>query len=224
MARPKSEEKREEKRLQLLHAAAEVVAQRGAGAPTAAISALAGVAEGTLFRYFPTKEALFNELYLYIFRHLCDALHDVFDPALDPMQPLHRRAQRQWNSYIDWGLAHPAWMRALTCLAATDALTEATLDAKLAMFPDVALVEAGMQGELFGHLNPAYGDAMFMAIADATLEFAAREPLRAEEYKLSGFKAYARIFLPPPVEFPTNERTAAGQVRMAMHHQMKETQ
>lgn len=189
MARPKSEEKRQ----QLLHAAAEVVAQRGAGAPTAAISALAGVAEGTLFRYFPTKEALFNELYLYIFRHLCDALHD----ALDPSRPMHQRARAQWNSYIDWGLGHPAWMRVLTCLAVSGVLTEATVEEKISMFPDVALVEAGMKSELFRHLNPAFGDAMFIAIADATLEFATREPARADEYKLSGFKAYARIFLPP---------------------------
>jgi AcrR family transcriptional regulator len=189
MARPRSEEKRQ----QLLHCAAEIVAQRGTGAPTAAISALAGVAEGTLFRYFPTKEALFNELYLYIFRHLCDALQ----AALDPAQPMHRRAQAQWNRYIDWGLAHPAWMRALTCLAAADVLTAATLETKMSLFPDVALVEAGMKSELFRHLNPGFGDAMFIAIADATLEFATRDPARANEYKQSGFKAYARIFLPP---------------------------
>ena len=56
MARPKSEEKR----LQLMLAAAEAVAERGVGAPTALIAKLAGVAEGTLFRYFPTKEALLN--------------------------------------------------------------------------------------------------------------------------------------------------------------------
>lgn len=202
MARPKSEEKRQ----QLLHAAAEAIAQRGVGAPTAMVSALAGVAEGTLFRYFPTKEALFNELYLYIFRHLCDALHE----ALDPAQPMHQRAQAQWNGYIDWGLAHPTWMKALSCLAVTDVLTEATLEEKMSLFPDVALVEAGMKSELFRHLNPAFGDAMFIAIADATLEFATREPARAEEYKLSGFKAYAGIFLPPAerirAELPGQER------------------
>src|SRR5215217_4709048 len=105
MARPKSEEKR----TQLLHAAAEAVAQRGIGAPTAMISAMAGVAEGTLFRYFPTKEALLNELYLHLFRHMCAAIAE----ALEPSQPLVRRAQAQWNAYIDWGLAHPAWIRAI---------------------------------------------------------------------------------------------------------------
>src|SRR5215217_2362454 len=108
MARPKSEEKR----TQLLHAAAEAVAQRGVGAPTAMISTMAGVAEGTLFRYFPNKEALFNELYLHLFSQMCEALGQAL--ALD--QPLMQRAEGQWNAYIDWGLAHPTWIKAINQL------------------------------------------------------------------------------------------------------------
>ena len=188
MARPKSEEKR----LHLLHAAAEAVAQRGVGAPTAMISTMAGVAEGTLFRYFPNKEALFNELYLYLFRHMCEALGEAL--ALD--QPLMQRAEGQWNAYIDWGLAHPTWIKAINQLTVTGILTEETRETEMSLFPDVGLVEASRKGELFEHLNPAFGDAMFIAIADATLRFAASEPERAAEYKLSGFKAHARIFLP----------------------------
>ena len=188
MARPKSEEKR----LQLLHAAADAIAQRGVGAPTAMISSLAGVAEGTLFRYFPTKEALFNELYLYIMGELCGVLAE----ALDLSQPLRQRAEQQWNAYIDWGLAHPVWSKAVNQLAVTDILTAETRAKEMSMFPDVALVEASLQNELFRHLNQAFGDAIFMAIANATLDFAAREPHRAEEYKRSGFLAHARIFLP----------------------------
>jgi len=187
MARPKSEEKR----TQLLHAAAEAIAQRGVGAPTAMISAMAGVAEGTLFRYFPTKEVLFNEMYLHIFRQLCDATGAV----LDPSQPLLQRAEMSWNSYIDWGLAHPAWIKAVNQLGMTDILTEETRDIERTLFPDVGLMEACEKSELFEGLNIAFGDAMFIAIADATLRFAAQEPARADEYKLSGFKAFARIFL-----------------------------
>ncbi|GGY41229.1 TetR/AcrR family transcriptional regulator [Pseudoduganella albidiflava] len=189
MARPKSEEKR----LQLLHAAAEAVAQRGVGAPTAMISAMAGVAEGTLFRYFPTKEALLNELYLHLFGHMCAALAE----ALDPAQPLVQRARQQWNAYIDWGLAHPSWIRAINQLAVTDILTPQTRAAELSLFPDLGLVEAtSMNSGLFQDLHPAFDDAIIIAIADATLDFATREPARAAEYKLSGFNAYARIFLP----------------------------
>src|ERR1700741_4365679 len=90
MARPKSEEKR----LHLLEAAAEAVAERGVGAPTALVAKLAGVAEGTLFRYFATKEVLLNEMYLYICEQSWAVTRDSFNPAL----PLVERARALWNA------------------------------------------------------------------------------------------------------------------------------
>src|SRR5471030_1342990 len=57
MARPKSDDKHNA----LLLAAEQVFAKRGlAAAPTSAISKQAGVAEGTLFTYFRTKDDLVN--------------------------------------------------------------------------------------------------------------------------------------------------------------------
>jgi len=52
VARPKSEDKKQA----LLEAAAEAFAQSGITASTALIARNAGVAEGTLFRYFATKD------------------------------------------------------------------------------------------------------------------------------------------------------------------------
>ena len=54
MARPRSEDKQ----IALLEAATNVVAEQGLGAPTSLIAKRAGVAEGTLFRYFATKDEL----------------------------------------------------------------------------------------------------------------------------------------------------------------------
>lgn len=62
MARPKSEDKKQA----LLEAATAAFAQSGIAASTSAIARSAGVAEGTLFRYFATKDDLLNELYLSI--------------------------------------------------------------------------------------------------------------------------------------------------------------
>lgn len=53
MARPKSEDKKQA----LLEAATQAIAQSGIAASTAVIARNAGVAEGTLFRYFATKES-----------------------------------------------------------------------------------------------------------------------------------------------------------------------
>ncbi|HBU1218435.1 TPA: TetR family transcriptional regulator, partial [Klebsiella pneumoniae] len=57
MARPKSEDKKQA----LLEAATAAFAQSGIAASTSAIARSAGVAEGTLFRYFATKDELLNE-------------------------------------------------------------------------------------------------------------------------------------------------------------------
>jgi AcrR family transcriptional regulator len=62
VARPKSEDKKQA----LLEAATAAFAQSGIAASTSAIARSAGVAEGTLFRYFATKDDLLNELYLTI--------------------------------------------------------------------------------------------------------------------------------------------------------------
>ena len=62
MARPKSEDKKQA----LLEAATAAFAQSGIAASTALIARNAGVAEGTLFRYFATKDDLLNALYLHL--------------------------------------------------------------------------------------------------------------------------------------------------------------
>ena len=71
MARPKSEDKRNA----ILDAATRLFAERGlTAAPTSEISKQAGVAEGTLFTYFKTKDDLINALYREIKLELADAM------------------------------------------------------------------------------------------------------------------------------------------------------
>ncbi|MCX3880497.1 TetR family transcriptional regulator, partial [Stenotrophomonas maltophilia] len=59
MARPKSEDKKQA----LLEAATPAFAQSGIAASPSANARSAGVAAGTPFRYFATKDELLNELY-----------------------------------------------------------------------------------------------------------------------------------------------------------------
>lgn len=70
MARPKSEDKKQA----LLEAATAAFAQSGIAASTALIARNAGVAEGTLFRYFATKDDLLNALYLHLKQDLCQTM------------------------------------------------------------------------------------------------------------------------------------------------------
>ncbi len=100
MARPKSEDKKQA----LLEAATAAFAQSGIAASTSAIARSAGVAEGTLFRYFATKDELLNELYLAIKLRPVRTMIAGLDP--DEKRP-KENARNIWNSYIDWGVRNP---------------------------------------------------------------------------------------------------------------------
>ena len=99
MARPKSEDKKKA----LLEAATTAIAQSGIAASTAVIARNAGVAEGTLFRYFATKDELINELYLHLKQSLCQSMIANLDRSLTDAKALTFYI---WRSYISWGINH----------------------------------------------------------------------------------------------------------------------
>ena len=104
MARPKSEDKKQA----LLDAATAAFAQSGIAASTALIARNAGVAEGTLFRYFATKDDLLNALYLHLKQDLCQTMLAELDRTLT-LPKEHTR--NIWNSYVDWGIRNPCRSR-----------------------------------------------------------------------------------------------------------------
>src|SRR5271165_2745143 len=105
MARPLSEEKRSA----LLAAAIDAVASSGVAASTLKIAKDAGVAEGTLFRYFPTKDDLFNQLYL----DLKSDLMGFLAAGLPADAGIKAQFQHLWSRFIDWGVSNPDKRKAL---------------------------------------------------------------------------------------------------------------
>ncbi len=93
MARPRSEDKRHA----ILAAASETIAVLGLGAPTARIAKLAGVAEGTLFTYFATKDDLLNQLYL----DLKLELRAVMMPAFPKHESTKAKARHIWGKNVE---------------------------------------------------------------------------------------------------------------------------
>lgn len=58
----------------------QAVAELGVMASTSSIARRAGVADGTLFTYFSSKEVLFQELYLHLKQSLVTAMMSDFRP------------------------------------------------------------------------------------------------------------------------------------------------
>lgn len=183
MARPRSEEKQEA----LLDAAVQIVAAQGLAARTAAIAQAAGVAEGTLFRYFATKDILLGALYLHLKQSVGDAMRSGFATHA----PLEDQARSLWDGYIDWAVANPSSVKALTHLSASDGISEETRARAVHVFPEVHEVSKACAAKPALADAPAgFVDAVFMALADATARLAASEPRNAESYKTSGFRMF----------------------------------
>ena len=106
----------------ILAAATRVFFSEGVGASTAKIAAVAGVANGTLFNFFPTKQALIDALYVSIKTDLADAFGD-----LDESQPVEHRMRQVWDQWLGWARLHRVEYAVASLLhqaglASTDAL------------------------------------------------------------------------------------------------------
>jgi AcrR family transcriptional regulator len=183
MARPKSEDKRNA----ILAAAIQVIDAQGVGAPTAKIAKTAGVAEGTLFTYFASKDELLNQLYLDLKMELRDVMTSHFPRA----GSIRERAQHVWNAYVDWGVAHPHKRKVMALLGASHLVTDACKAAGMEAFADVnaTIHEAFTSGVLRNH-PPAFVSAIMASIAETTMDFIAREPKHHEQYRNTGFDVF----------------------------------
>lgn len=179
MARPRSKDKE----MALLRSAVKTIATQGLRASTMMIARLAGVAEGTLFLYFPTKDVLLSA----VFEHL---LQDLEAGLGAPAAGVSSRqtAQFLWNRYIDWGAANPDAYSTMNQLLASDRLTAGQLRRveTLYAFPDLQACRRRFAG-LTDREALALSDATEKAIADTTVRLAMTRPQHAEAYKMAGF-------------------------------------
>ncbi|RYD43866.1 MAG: TetR/AcrR family transcriptional regulator [Verrucomicrobiaceae bacterium] len=182
MARPLSEEKR----IALLTAATAAVASSGISASTYRIAKDAGVAEGTLFRYFPTKDALYERLYLDLKEDLVTYLVD----GLPDEAGSERKFRHLWDRFVEWGLRAPEKQKALRQLEAFHAIsdTDPRLDNAMAR----SLQEVVQQGFKSGVLKKQ--PVMFLwgliqGIAGVVFENASRDSKEVERCKTLGWEA-----------------------------------
>ncbi|MFJ3487382.1 TetR/AcrR family transcriptional regulator [Pseudomonas sp. NPDC090202] len=183
MARPKSEDKRNA----LLDAALQVFAEQGLAAPTSKIAKNAGVAEGTLFNYFETKDDLLNQLYV----ELKAQLRDVMLPGYPSDQDLKARLRHAWHTYVGWGVEHPQKRKVMALLMMSDRVSDSSKQAGSEAFN--AIHRHMHEGATAGALREQpvqFTAALMRAMADTTMDFMSNEPENAERYCDAGFEAY----------------------------------
>jgi AcrR family transcriptional regulator len=185
LARPKSEDKRNA----ILEAATRVFAERGlTAAPTSEISKQAGVADGTLFTYFKTKDDLINALYRETKLELADAMMSGFPRK----KSVRTRLRHVWDNYVNWGVANPKQRKVLAQLQVSGMLSKESVEAGSAPFVEMQnmIRDAIEQHILRGDLPIELISKMLGASAEATMDLIVSKPVMANEYRSGGFEIY----------------------------------
>jgi AcrR family transcriptional regulator len=185
VARPKSEDKRNA----ILGAATRVFAERGlTAAPTSEISKQAGVAEGTLFTYFKTKDDLINALYREIKLELADTMMSDFPRK----KSVRTRLRHVWDGYVNWGVKNPEQRKVLAQLQVSGMLSNESLEAGSAPFVEMQnMIRNAIGQHIFrADLPIELISKMLAAVAEATMDLIVLKPAMANKYRNGGFEIY----------------------------------
>lgn len=182
--------KHEDKRQALLKAALTLFTQHGFdGTPTSKIAKEAGVATGTLFHYFKTKEELINQLYLEIKQELT---RDLFAGVSDE-QTLRGKVYKIWFNCIAWSLKYPEKLRFFLQFSSSPYISNLTREEAtqhLSFIRD--LIEEGkrqdmikeMPTDLLVDINTGLAQVMAMHFLNNPEKF------HDEDYREMAFNAY----------------------------------
>jgi AcrR family transcriptional regulator len=179
VARPKSEDKRNA----ILDAATRLFAERGlTAAPTSEISKQAGIAEGTLFTYFKTKDDLINALYREIKLELADAMMSDFP------RKKNVRTRHVWDRYVNWGIANAKQRKVMAHLTVSEVLTKESRDAGVEF---QAMIRDAIEQRVFRNDLPVeLISKSLAALVEATIDLTVSNRSKAKQYRESGFEMF----------------------------------
>ena len=186
MARPKSPEKRQA----ILDAAVSEIALVGLGASTASIAKDAGLAEGTMFRYFPSKDDLLNALYVELKTEVYGRIHADFPHAAG----LRERTRHVWTEYLRWAMEKPEERKVSVLLHLSPVVTVTTRERVDGARGAVAqtMSELGERGA-FKDLPAGFASAAMVAMQEAVMEMAAKKPRQRAALIEQAFEAFWKM-------------------------------
>ncbi len=182
----------DEKRNAILAAATRLIVEQGLGTPTMGIAKAAGIPNGSLFTYFPTKADLFNQLYLELKSEMSAAAVRGVPEARFSREHFFQ----VWRNWTNWAVAFPEKRNALTQLNVSDAITpETRAAAQKVMRPLGELVEHFRAGGPMSKVPPAFVAMLLNSVADTTMEFMSQNPKYAKKHCKDGYEAACRMLM-----------------------------
>jgi AcrR family transcriptional regulator len=186
MARAKSSEKRQA----LLQSAIRAIAEEGLGVSTAKIARGAGLAEGTMFTYFASKNELLNELYVELKTGTYRLIHESFPHGAG----LRERAKHVWTEYLRWAMEKPQEKKVSLLLNLSMVISAATrkrVDSERGVVAQT-MDELGECGS-FKDLPPGFASSLMIAMQEAVMDMAAKKPRQQSKLVEGAFDAFWRI-------------------------------
>lgn len=186
MARARSPEKREA----VLRSAVREIAEAGLGASTAKIAKGAALAEGTMFRYFASKDELFNELYVELKTETYERIHREFPYGA----ALRERVRHIWTEYLRWAMERPEERKVSVLLNLSAVVTAGTRERMSGARGVVAetMEELGGRGA-FKDLPKGFAASAMVAMQEAVMEMAGKKPRLRAALVEGAFDAFWRM-------------------------------
>ena len=182
--------KSDDKRSAILAAATRIIVTEGLSASTASIAQEAGVANGSLFTYFATKNDLFNQLYLELKVEMALAAMNGHRETVE----LRDQLSRVWRQWMDWAFTFPEKRRALAQLGVSDAITPPTrMAANKAMAGAAELMEQVRANGSMRNTSMTFVLGLMNSVAEATMDYMAQDPASASKHGTAGFEALWRM-------------------------------
>ena len=178
MARPLSDEKRNA----LLRAAADAIAAEGVGVSTSRIAKDAGVAAGSLFLYFPTKDDLLNQLYASIKREIAESMLAKYPRESGASEKM----RSVWMAYLKWGVANASKRRAMSQLSVSHLITKDVRDQAMEHLREIEILVKECLGPE-NSMTVAFAMGIMTALSEVTIGFMASDSRKSSKYAEMGF-------------------------------------
>lgn len=141
-----------DKRDVILRTALHLFVERGFyGTPTSLISKEAGIATGTLFWYFPTKEELIDTLY----REIKAEAGAAIRKGVDDEASVRDKLRRVCLNYTGWGIRNPAKRQFMEQFAHSPFVSQRAHNEGMSNFSFLsAIIEEGIRSGEIKKINP----------------------------------------------------------------------
>jgi AcrR family transcriptional regulator len=175
-----------DKRDHLIQTALTLFASEGITVPTAKIAKEAGVANGTLFNYFPSKQDLMDGIYLDIKKELLPLFLDVKEA-----KNLQETIFMQWQRYIHWAIENPLKHQVMALLKSSHCLSQEAMEKTQDSYRPLQLIfQNGVKKSEIVDIGFEYFCQILASQIDAAINFAAEKKLKGkalEKHLQTGF-------------------------------------